>query len=334
MSNRPTALVTGVNGQDGSYLADLLVAKDYRVIGTLRPRRRGLERIAHLDSCIEVVELDLLDRDRMRELVDLYRPSEIYNLAARASSSQLHTDPAGTALCNGVAVVHWLETIRAVDPRIRFCQASSSEMFGNTDRSPQNEETPFRPRNAYGIAKLYAHFMTGNFREMQGLFACSAILFNHESPRRGFEFVTRKVTRAAAMVAAGLEERLEIGDLGARRDWGFAGDYVSAMWRMLQAPVAGDYVVATGQTHSVRELCQIAFSRVGLDYAQYVVESPGHKRSPETIQLVGDATKARQHLGWKPAMSFTELIEMMVDADVHALKSASVCAGQTMSGTP
>jgi GDPmannose 4,6-dehydratase len=324
MNTKPTALVTGVNGQDGSYLADLLTAKDYRVIGTVRSKSGSLARIAHLESRIELVELDLADRDRMRELVEQYQPAEIYNLAARASSSQLHADPAVTAQYNGVAVVHWLETIREVDSRIRFCQASSSEMFGNTDRSPQDEATPFRPRNAYGAAKLYAHFMTTNYRESQGLFACSAILFNHESPRRGLEFVTRKVTRAAAMIAARRQERLELGDLGARRDWGFAGDYAKAMWQMLQAPAASDYVVATGQTHAVRDLCQIAFRRVGLDYARYVVESAGHKRPPENIQLVGDATRARQLLGWTPAVSFVELIEMMVDAEVLAIESSKI----------
>jgi GDPmannose 4,6-dehydratase len=326
-STQWTALITGINGQDGSYLADLLVAKNYRVIGTVRSACSSRQRIAHLQSRIEVVELDLANRDRMRELVDQYRPSEIYNLAARASSSQLHVDPALTAEYNGIAVVHWLETIRAIDPQIRFCQAASSEMFGNTDLSPQDEGTAFRPRNAYGAAKLYAHWMTANYRESQGLFACSAILFNHESPRRGLEFVTRKVTRAAAMVAAGLQDRLELGDLSARRDWGFAGDYVEAMWQMLQAPAASDYVVATGQTHSVRDLCKIAFGRVGLDYERYVVESAGHKRPPDSIQLVGNATRARELLGWQPAVSFVELIEMMVDADVLDCQRTSEKSG-------
>lgn len=318
-SRIPTALVTGVNGQDGSYLADLLTGKGYRVIGTVRSESSDRWRIAHLESRIELVELDLGDPDRMRELVETFRPTEVYNVAARASSAQLEADPAATGQYNGIAVVHWLETLRSVDASVRFCQASSSEMFGNTDRSPQDETTPFRPRNAYGAAKLYAHWMTANFRDTHGLFACSAILFNHESPRRGQEFVTRKVTRAAARIAAGLQDRLELGSLDARRDWGFAGDYVAAMWRMLQAPMPADYVVATGETHSVRELCEIAFSRVGLDYSRYVVESADLKRAPEAVPLVGNPSKAREQLGWKPTISFVQMIETMVDADVRAI---------------
>jgi GDPmannose 4,6-dehydratase len=314
---RSCALITGVNGQDGSYLAELLLEQGYRVIGTVRPASRAnLQRIAHIKDRIELFDLDLLDRPAMQRIIDEHRPSEIFNLAARASSTQLHADPALTAEYNGIAVAHLLESIRSLDPAIRFCQASSSEMFGNADRTPQNESTPFRPRNAYGAAKLYGHWMTVNYRETHGLFACSAILFNHESPRRGHEFVTRKVTRAAAKISAGQQERLELGSLNARRDWGFAGDYVRAMWLMLQAGSAGDYVVATGATHSVQDLCEVAFDKVGLDYRHYVVENPSAKRRADSTELVGDPSLARRRLGWSPSVSFVQLVEMMVDADV------------------
>lgn len=324
-TRRPSALIAGVNGQDGSYLAELLLAKGYRVLGTVRPdSRQRLARIAHIVKDLRVLDLDLMNRPAMQRIIEEHRPAEIYNLAARASSSQLHVDPVLTAEYNGIAVAHLLESIRAADTSIRFCQASSSEMFGNTDRSPQDERTPFCPRNPYGAAKLYAHWMTANYRDSQGLFACSAILFNHESPRRGHEFVTRKVCRAAAMIQAGRQSKLELGDLEARRDWGFAGDYVRAMWMMLQAPAAADYVIATGETHSVRELCEIAFRRVGLDYRQHVVENPGDKRPPESIQLVGDPSRARKDLGWSRSKSFVELIEMMVDADVLELETGRV----------
>ena len=324
---RSCALITGVNGQDGSYLAEFLLEQGYRVLGTVRPASRvNLQRIAHIKERIEIFDLDLLDRPAMRQIINEQRPSEVYNLAARASSTQLHADPVLTAEYNGVAVAHLLESIRSIDPAIRFCQASSSEMFGNTDRTPQSESTPFHPRNAYGAAKLYGHWMTVNYRETQGLFACSAILFNHESPRRGHEFVTRKVTRAAAMIQAGRQERVEIGDLDARRDWGFAGDYVRAMWLMLQAGSAGDYVVATGDTHSVRELCEIAFGRVGLDYRRHVVENPRDKRRGDFAQLVGDSSLARRTLRWSPSVSFVQLIEMMVDADVRELMAGASAA--------
>jgi GDPmannose 4,6-dehydratase len=321
---RSCALITGVNGQDGSYLAELLLEEGYRVLGTVRPASRSnLQRIEHIKDRIEIFDLDLLDRPSMQRIIDEQRPSEIYNLAARASSTQLHADPVLTAEYNGVAVAHLLESIRSIDPTIRFCQASSSEMFGNADRAPQSESTPFRPRNAYGAAKLYGHWITVNYRETQGLFACSAILFNHESPRRGLEFVTRKVTRAAAMIRAGRQERLELGTLDARRDWGFAGDYVRAMWLMLQGRAAGDYVVATGDTHSVRELCEVAFDKIGLDYRRYVVENPSAKRRGDVTQLVGDSSLARRTLGWRPSVSFVELIEMMVDADVLELTTGA-----------
>lgn len=318
------AMITGVNGQDGSYLAELLLAQGYRVLGTVRPASRAnVKRIEHIRERIELFELDLLDRQSIQRIIGEQRPSEIYNLAARASSTQLQADPALTAEYNGVAVAHLLESIRSINPAIRFCQASSSEMFGDADRTPQSETTPFQPRNAYGAAKLYAHWMTVNYRKTHGLFACSAILFNHESPRRGQEFVTRKVTRAAALIRAGLQERLELGALDARRDWGFAGDYVRAMWLMLQARAAADYVVATGEAHSVRQLCEIAFEKVGLDYRQYVVENPSATRQVDLTQLVGDSSLARRVLGWSPSVSFSQLIEMMVDADLRELTAAA-----------
>jgi GDPmannose 4,6-dehydratase len=329
------ALITGVNGQDGSYLAELLLAKGYVVFGTVRPgSRQNLSRVAHIEDRIQILDLDLLDRPAMQEILEKHEPTEIYNLAARASSSQLHSDPVKTAEYNGIAVAHLLESIRAANPSIRFCQASSSELFGNTDRSPQDEKTPFRPRNAYGAAKLYGHWMAANYRDSYGIFACSAILFNHESPRRGHEFVTRKITRAVAMIRAGRQSKLELGDLEARRDWGFSGDYVRAMWLMLQAAVASDYVIATGETHSVRDLCEIAFGRVGLDYRNYVIENPGDKRRPESIQLVGDPSRARKDLGWSLSTSFVELIEMMVDADVLEIERATASGRQAMENKP
>jgi GDPmannose 4,6-dehydratase len=318
-------VVTGVNGQDGSYLAELLLGAGYRVIGTVRPgAQERMARISHLVGQIDIIELDLVDRKSVQRLLAEARPAEIYNLAARASSSQLHIDPVLTAEYNGIAVVHLLEAIRETGSHARFCQASSSEMFGNANQVPQSEDTAFRPRNAYGAAKLYAHWMISNYRESLGLFACSAILYNHESPRRGEYFVTRKVTRGAAMIKAGRQSTLELGDLQARRDWGFAGDYVRAMWLMLQAPKAGDYVVATGETHSVRELCDVAFGRLGLDYTRYVRESEQNKRGQEFAQLVGDASRARALLGWQPSVSFVQLIEMMVDEDMRALSTDGI----------
>jgi GDPmannose 4,6-dehydratase len=315
-----TALITGINGQDGSYLADLLLAKGYRVVGVLRPGAAPEQaRIAHLRGRIELLECDLSDAGAVRALLRESRPSELYNFAARASSSQLADDPVQTGEVNGLAVTRLLEGIRAVDSNIRFCQASSSELFGRSRESPQSETTPFHPRNPYGVAKLYGHWATVNYRESFGIFACSGILFNHESPRRGTEFVTRKITRAAARIQAGLESELRLGDLEARRDWGYAADYVRALWMMLQAPRADDYVIATGEMHSVRELCELAFERVSLDYRRYVIQDSQISRPAETAQLVGNSEKARTVLGWRPSVSFAELIRMMVDADVAAL---------------
>jgi len=313
------ALVTGVNGQDGSYLAELLLECGYEVIGLVREDAgERLDRIQHIRSRLEIIRGSLLDDAWLRHVLAKYRPGEVYNFAARASSSQLLTDPTLTAEYNGLAVVRLLEGIRAVDPGIRFCQASSSEMFGMVTQSPQSELTPFRPRNPYGVAKLFAHGMVGTYRENFGVFGCSAILFNHESPRRGAEFVTRKITMGVARIRAGQARSLPLGDLDVTRDWGFAGDYVRAMWQMLQAEVADDYVVATGVSHSVREFCDLAFGHVGLDYRAYVQTDPRAQRAPESMPFVGDASKAGRELGWQPSMSFEQLVRTMVDADVVA----------------
>lgn len=316
----PTALITGITGQDGSYLAEWLLQKGYRVVGVVRPSAPvSYARIEHLRHRIELAQTDLLDEDSLEELLRSQRPDEVYNFAARASSTQLFDEPVLTGELNGLAVLRLLEAIRTVDPAVRFCQASSSEMFGKTRESPQSETTPFYPRNPYGVAKLYGHWITVNYRETHGLFACSSILFNHESPRRGEEFVTRRITRAVARIKAGLQETLQLWDLQARRDWGYAGDYVQAMWRMLQVPVADDYVLATGESHSVREFCEVAFRRVGLNYEDHVVQDPNGRPSAETVPLVGDAGKARRLLDWQPTMSFDELVCAMVDAEVQAL---------------
>jgi GDPmannose 4,6-dehydratase len=314
------ALITGISGQDGSYLADLLLGKGYRVIGVLRPGTGALPpRLSHLQGRIELHECNLSDQRAVAALLEASRPAELYNLAARASSAQLADDPVQTGEVNGLNVTRLLETIRAVNPQIRFCQASSSELFGYSRESPQSETTSFHPRNPYGVAKLYGHWAVVNYREAFGIFACSSILFNHESPRRGSHFVTRKITRAVARIKAGLQSELRLGDLEARRDWGYAPDYVRAMWLMLQAPQAGDYVVATGETHSVREFCEIAFARVSLNYQDHVVADADIRRPAETAQLVGNPAKARTVLGWAPTLSFAELVGLMVDADVAAL---------------
>lgn len=316
----PTALITGINGQDGSYLAELLLDRGYRVVGLMRSDATARQqRIDHLQHSIELVHGSLLDERGLRQIIEKYRPNEFYNLAARASSSQLFADPVLTGDFNGLAIARMLEAIRNVDATIRFCQASSSEMFGEASQSPQNEATPFRPRNPYGVAKLFAHGMVGTYRENFGLFACSGILFNHESPRRGPEFVTRKITMAVARINAGLADSLQLGNLQATRDWGYAADYVHAMWRMLQAQSPDDYVVATGESHSVREFCDIAFARVGLDYRRHVQVDPRAQRPLESVPLVGDATKAGTVLGWRPTLSFERLVHMMVDADMEVL---------------
>jgi GDPmannose 4,6-dehydratase len=315
-----TALITGITGQDGSYLAELLLAKGYRVIGLVRPDApEESPRISPIRHRIELVRASLMDQSQIQSVVEKYRPTEIYNLGARASSSQLFSDPLLTSEFNGMAPVRLLEAIRLLNPTIRFCQASSSEMFGNASESPQTEMTPFRPRNPYGIAKLFAHGMVGSFRETHGIFACSSILFNHESPRRGTDFVTRKISMAAARIRAGLDPYLKLGSLDATRDWGYAADYVHAMWKMLQAPKPDDYVLATGTSHSVKDFCEIAFSYVGLDYRRYVLLDSTVQRPKDTVRLVGDSSRAQSVLNWTHTVSFEELVHIMVDADSRAL---------------
>jgi GDPmannose 4,6-dehydratase len=315
MSN--TALITGITGQDGSYLAELLLEQGYRVVGmTRRSSTDSNERIAHLGDRVEIVQGDLLDQASLVAALQSVEPDEVYNLAAQSFVPTSWNQPVLTGEFTGLGVTRMLEAIRQVDADIRFYQASSSEMFGKVREMPQTELTPFHPRSPYGVAKAYGHFLTVNYRESYGMFAVSGILFNHESPRRGLEFVSRKVTDGAARIAVGLATHLPMGNLDAERDWGFAGDYVRAMWQMLQQPEASDYVIATGIAHSVRELCRIAFARVGLDYERHVTVDPALYRPAEVDHLLGDASKARDAFGWRPTMSFADLVESMVDADV------------------
>ena len=316
-----TALITGITGQDGSYLAELLLEKGYRVVGMVRrASTENFERIAHLRERIELRQADLLDQLSLIDVLRTVQPEEIYNLAAQSFVPTSWQQPVLTAEFDAVGVTRLLEAVRLVAPGARFYQASSSEMFGQVRETPQRETTPFYPRSPYGVAKAYGHFITVNYRESYGLYACSGILFNHESPRRGREFVTRKVSDGAARVKLGLAQELRLGNLGARRDWGFAGDYVEAMWRMLQQPKADDYVVATGESHTVRELVEIAFGAVGLDWREWVHEDPALLRPAEVERLVGDASKARRVLGWAPRVSFRELVETMVRADLERLQ--------------
>jgi GDPmannose 4,6-dehydratase len=313
----PTALITGITGQDGSYLAELLLDEGYRVVGmTRRSSTATDERIAHLAGRLELIQGDLLDQASLVAALRDVEPTEVYNLAAQSFVPTSWNQPVLTGEFTGLGVTRMLEAVRQVDPEIRFYQASSSEMFGKVREVPQTELTAFHPRSPYGVAKAYGHFLTVNYRESYGMYAVSGILFNHESPRRGLEFVSRKVTDGAARIALGLATELPMGNLDAERDWGFAGDYVRAMWLMLQQPEPGDYVIATGIGHSVRELCRIAFARVGLDYERHVTLDPGLLRPAEVDHLLGDPSKARTVLGWEPTVSFAELIESMVDADV------------------
>jgi GDPmannose 4,6-dehydratase len=313
----PTALITGVTGQDGSYLAELLLSKGYRVVGVVRrSSTTPYERIAHLVDRVELISADLLDQHSLVEAIAACAPDEIYNLAAQSFVQTSWTQPVLTGEFTALGVTRMLEAMRRVAPKARYYQASSSEQFGKVLETPQRETTPFYPRSPYGVAKVYGHWITVNYRESYGLYAVSGILFNHESPRRGLEFVTRKVTDAAARISLGLQRELRLGNLDARRDWGFAGDYVDAMWRMLQQPSPEDYVVGTGETHSVRELCEVAFTRVGLDWQKHVVQDERFFRPAEVDVLVADATKARARLGWAPCVSFRQLVEMMVDADL------------------
>jgi GDPmannose 4,6-dehydratase len=319
-----TALITGITGQDGSYLAELLLEKGYRVVGmTRRSSVATNERIAHLVDRIELVQGDLLDQASLVEALRTIRPSEVYNLAAQTFVPTSWNQPVLTGEFTALGVTRMLEAVRQVDAGIRFYQASSSEMFGTVREVPQNEDTPFHPRSPYGVAKAYGHFLTVNYRESYGMFTVSGICFNHESPRRGLEFVTRKVTDGAARISLGLARTLALGNIEAQRDWGYARDYVRAMWLMLAQDQPRDYVIATGEAHSVRELCELAFARVGLDYRDHVVSDPSLMRPAEVEHLLGDASRARAELGWRPEVGFRKLIELMVDADVARLKAAN-----------
>jgi GDPmannose 4,6-dehydratase len=319
----PTALITGVTGQDGSYLAELLLSKGYRVVGVVRRTSHdSYERIQHLVDRIEVVPADLLDQHSLQMVVRESRPDEVYNLASQSFVPTSWTQPVLTGEFTALGVTRLLDAVRLEKPDARFYQASSSEMFGKVRETPQRETTPFHPRSPYGVAKVYGHFITVNYRESYGLFAASGILFNHESPRRGLEFVTRKISDAVARIRLGLASELRLGNLDAKRDWGYAGDYVDAMWRMLQQPSPEDFVVGTGRQHSVRDCCEVAFARAGLDWRRHVRHDERFDRPAEVETLLADPTKARERLGWVPQVSFERLVEMMVDADLARLKPA------------
>jgi GDPmannose 4,6-dehydratase len=322
-----TALITGISGQDGSYLAEFLLDKGYRVVGTVRRSSApNLWRIEHLLDKVELRPADLLDQLSIVRLVEDVQPDELYNLAAMSFVPASWDTPLLTGEFNSQGVTRVLEAIRQVKPDTRFYQASSSEMYGKVRAVPQSEDTPFHPRSPYGVSKVFGHYITVNYRESYGMFACSGILFNHESPRRGLEFVTRKVTDGVARIKLGLADSLLLGNLDARRDWGFAGDYIKAMWLMLQQATPDDFVVATGETHPVRELVQIAFQHVGLDWEKYVKVDPRFLRPAEVDLLIGDPTKARTQLGWQQDVDFPGLVTMMVDADVARLEKSAVPA--------
>ena len=316
----PTALITGITGQDGSYLAELLLSKGYRVIGVARrSSTMTSERINHLLDDITVVQGDLHDQGSLLSFLEEYKPTEVYNLAAQSFVPTSWNQPALTGEITALGVTRMLEAIRFINPKIRFYQASSSEMYGKVLEVPQSEETPFYPRSPYGVAKVYGHWITVNYRESFNMFAVSGILFNHESPRRGLEFVTRKIADGVARIKLGLAKELRLGNLEAQRDWGFAGDYVEAMWRMLQQDEPDNFVIGMGETHAVREFCDIAFGHVGLDYKEFVVQDERFYRPAEVDLLIADPTKARSKLGWEPSVSFKELVTMMVDADMARL---------------
>jgi GDPmannose 4,6-dehydratase len=317
----PTALITGITGQDGSYLAELLLKKGYRVIGVARRSSTvSTERIKHILDDITIVQGDLQDQGSLLSLLEEFSPTEVYNLAAQSFVPTSWNQPALTGDVTALGVTRLLEAIRFVNPKIRFYQASSSEMFGKVLEVPQREETPFYPRSPYGVAKVYGHWITVNYRESFNMFATSGILFNHESPRRGLEFVTRKITDAVAKIKLGQAKELRLGNLEARRDWGFAGDYVEAMWLMLQQDHPDNYVIGTGETHPVHEFCEIAFSHVGLDYKEFVVQDEKFYRPAEVELLISDPSKARNQLKWELNVSFKELVTMMVDSDLARLK--------------
>jgi len=317
---RKTAVITGVTGQDGSYLAELLLAKGYEVVGVVRRTSHdSYERIGHLLDRLHIVPADLLDQHSLTAVVRDAAPHEVYNLAAQSFVPTSWSQPVLTGEFTALGVTRLLEAVRLAHPEARFYQASSSEMFGKAVETPQRETTPFYPRSPYGVAKVYGHWITVNYRESYGLYAVNGILFNHESPRRGLEFVTRKVTHGVARIVKGKATTLRLGNLDAGRDWGFAGDYVEAMWRMLQQPTPEDYVIGTGETHTVRELCEIAFAHVGLDWAQYVTVDAQFVRPAEVDVLCADPSKARRRLDWRPQVGFAALVRMMVDADLARL---------------
>ena len=316
------ALITGITGQDGSYLAEFLLQKGYKVYGMQRRASTiNFVRIAHLIDQVELLPGDLLDQNSLKLALEQSEADEVYNLAAQSFVPTSWNQPILTGEITGLGVMRMLEAIREVNPKAKFYQASSSEMFGKVLEVPQTERTPFHPRSPYGVAKVYGHWTTVNYRESYGMFNCSGMLFNHESPRRGLEFVTRKVSFGVARIKLGLADEIRLGNLEAKRDWGYAADYVEAMWLMLQQDKPQDYVIATGQTHSVRQLCEVAFSHVGLDYRDYVKVDQRFIRPAEVDLLVGDATKAHRQLGWRPRVSFEELVKMMVDADLELLSS-------------
>jgi len=316
------ALITGITGQDGSYLAEFLLEKGYDVVGMVRRTSTlNFQRISHIQDQITLVSGDLLDQMSLVEILRTHRPQEVYNLAAQSFVPTSWQQPVFTGEVTALGVTRILDAVRLVDPEIRFYQASSSEMFGKVREVPQTESTPFYPRSPYGVAKVYGHWITINYRESYDLRATSGILFNHTSPRRGLEFVLRKITHGVARIKLGLDDELHLGNLDSCRDIGFAGDYVRAMWLMLQQPTPGDYVVATGETHSIREMCEQAFGYVHLDWQEHVRQDPRYMRPAEVDLLVGDASKARQALGWEPTVSFKELVTMMVDADLNALRA-------------
>ena len=319
----PTAIITGITGQDGSYLAELLLSKGYKVVGMARRASTvTYKRIEHLLDAIDIVQGDLSDQGSLIALLEEYKPREIYNLAAQSFVPTSWNQPALTGDVTGLGVTRLLEAIRYVDPKIRFYQASSSEMFGKVLEVPQRETTPFYPRSPYGVAKVYGHYITVNYRESFNIFAVSGILFNHESPRRGLEFVTRKISNAVARIKLGMAKEVRLGNLESRRDWGFAGDYVDAMWRMLQQDQPDNFVIGTNETHSVQEFCEIAFGRVNLDYKKHVIVDERYYRPAEVDLLISDASKAGKILGWEPSVDFKQLVEMMVDADVKRLKKS------------
>ena len=316
----PRALITGITGQDGSYLAEFLLAKGYEVFGLVRRSSTlNFERIRHIQEQIELISGDLTDQNSLLYALQQATPTEVYNLAAQSFVQTSWSQPVLTGDVTSLGVTRMLEAVRVFDPRIRFYQASSSEMFGKVQAVPQREDTPFYPRSPYGVAKVYGHWATVNYRESYDMFAVSGILFNHESPRRGLEFVTRKVTDGVARIRHGLRSELRLGNLDAQRDWGFAGDYVKAMWLMLQQEEPDDYVIATGETHTVRELVEVAFDRAGLDWQQYVVLDPRFVRPAEVDLLIGDPAKAQERLGWEPEVGFRDLVHMMADADLELI---------------